>query len=208
VFHSWRTGNRDVFVMNAEGGDLVRVTTDSVHDMYPDFAPDGKRVVYNHLVNTTQSIASPRASGGLYVSEQAANDQWSARALVTVSSSMARWAHDGKMVVFLSAGALNVVDAEGGPPRRLATNEQLNGVLISTAVGPDLSVVYARAVDSTGVHSFYAVDRVSGKPRLLMRLNDPRRRARRHEFATDSKRLYFTLSEDESDIWVTELRKP
>jgi hypothetical protein len=41
----------------------------------------------------------------------------------------------------------------------------------------------------------------------LARLDDPRRRPRRHEFATDSKRLYFTMSEDESDIWVMELRK-
>ncbi|MEX2154605.1 MAG: protein kinase [Gemmatimonadaceae bacterium] len=208
VFHSWRTGNRDVFVMNANGGDLQRVTSDTVHDMYPDFAPDGKRVVYYHGTNTA---ASGRSVGGLFVGERQDAGTWAPeRPLLPTgaAATMARWTHDGQQVVFLSGGDLRIVDAVGGAPRTLIPAGQLNATMNSTGVGTDRSLVYVRAVDSTGVHAFYGVDRGTGKARLLMRLDDPRRRARRHEFATDSRRLFFTLSEDESDIWVTELRKP
>jgi hypothetical protein len=35
--------------------------------------------------------------------------------------------------------------------------------------------------------------------------DDPSRRSMRREFATDGKRLYFTVANDESDLWTMEL---
>jgi Tol biopolymer transport system component len=40
-----------------------------------------------------------------------------------------------------------------------------------------------------------------GTPRLLARFDDPSRPSPRAEFATDGKKLYFTVAERESDIW-------
>jgi hypothetical protein len=39
-----------------------------------------------------------------------------------------------------------------------------------------------------------------------VRFDDPIRTSSRAEFATDGKRLFFTASERESDIWRMELR--
>ena len=36
---------------------------------------------------------------------------------------------------------------------------------------------------------------------------DPAKPSSRREFATDGKRLYFTIAEHESDIWTMELKK-
>ena len=45
-----------------------------------------------------------------------------------------------------------------------------------------------------------------GSPRLLMRFDDPARPSLRREFATDGARFYFTIAQDESDVWVVEIR--
>jgi hypothetical protein len=45
-----------------------------------------------------------------------------------------------------------------------------------------------------------------GSPQLRVRFDDPAHRSLRREFATpDGKRFYFTISGEESDLWVMEL---
>jgi hypothetical protein len=44
-----------------------------------------------------------------------------------------------------------------------------------------------------------------GQPRLLVTFDDPSRRSLRREFATDGRRFYFTIANDESDLWTMEL---
>jgi len=205
VFHSWRNNNRDVYTMNLDGGDVSQVTADTLHDMYPDFSPDGDRVVFHHL-------ASTRQGAGILISARDASRRWGREHVVTLENgTVPRWTHDGRYIAFASIGRdddfVGIIDTAGGKSRKLATSREVGARVNSVAVGPDTSVVYFRAVDSTGVNTFYSVGIAGGRPRLLARLDDPRRRPRRHEFATDSKRLYFTMSEDESDIWVMELRK-
>jgi hypothetical protein len=36
----------------------------------------------------------------------------------------------------------------------------------------------------------------------MVRFDDPRRPSRRREFATDGARFFFTITQDEGDIWV------
>jgi hypothetical protein len=40
-----------------------------------------------------------------------------------------------------------------------------------------------------------------------VRFDHPTRQSTRPEFAADGRRLYFTLSERESDVWVMELTR-
>jgi len=44
-----------------------------------------------------------------------------------------------------------------------------------------------------------------GGPKLLVRFDDPTRPSSRPEFATDGKRLYFSLGQRQSDVWTVEL---
>jgi len=46
-----------------------------------------------------------------------------------------------------------------------------------------------------------------GTPRLLIRFDDPSRPSTRREFATDGKTLHFTIAQQESDLWMMEIRK-
>ncbi|MBI4552126.1 MAG: PD40 domain-containing protein [Candidatus Latescibacteria bacterium] len=75
----------------------------------------------------------------------------------------------------------------------------------SPAWSPDSQTIYYKAVDSEGRSSFWAIPVAGGEPRLLVRFDDPARRVSRQEFTTDGQRFFFTLREQESDVWVMEL---
>jgi dipeptidyl aminopeptidase/acylaminoacyl peptidase len=71
---------------------------------------------------------------------------------------------------------------------------------------PDGRTIYYKAQDAGGAASLWAVPAAGGEPRELVRFDDPVRASSRAEFATDGRRLYFTASEREGDIWRMELR--
>ena len=39
-------GDDDIYVMNADGSSIQRLTTDPARDMFPDWSPDGKQIVF------------------------------------------------------------------------------------------------------------------------------------------------------------------
>jgi serine/threonine protein kinase len=46
AFESSRTGNKDIYVMDASGGGVRQLTTDDAPDRHPDWSPDGMVIVY------------------------------------------------------------------------------------------------------------------------------------------------------------------
>jgi len=72
---------------------------------------------------------------------------------------------------------------------------------------PDGRLVYFLGTDPEGRSSFWAIPSAGGTPTLIVRFDDPERETNRSEFATDGKRLYFTLAEKEGDLWVAEIRR-
>ena len=65
--------------------------------------------------------------------------------------------------------------------------------------------MFYRTLDAEGIVAFWSAA-VSGRtPQLLFRLDDPLHASRRAEFATDGKRLFFTLASDDATIWRMDL---
>lgn len=46
VFASTRSGNSEIYLMNADGSDQIRLTTNSANDAEPAFSPDGARIAF------------------------------------------------------------------------------------------------------------------------------------------------------------------
>ncbi len=46
VFSSTRTGNGDIFAMDADGGGLIQLTGSPGSDKVPSWSPDGNRIVF------------------------------------------------------------------------------------------------------------------------------------------------------------------
>jgi len=184
-----KDGLRDVYVMNADGGERIRITADTLDDSYPNWSPGGRGLHFSQIP-TGQMFTTLGDDG-----------RWS---IPKRDSVRGRWTKDGRYRVALQHGDL-FVQPERGTPRRIASRQELGGTVVAAATGPDPTVVYARVIDSAGVHSFHAVPVSGGSPRLILRLDGPTRRMARVLFSTDGRHLYFTLTHAESDIWMVSL---
>lgn len=120
---------------------------------------------------------------------------------------VAGWTSDLRYVVYRRAG-IHVLRDMNGAERRLADPHLIPGPVVKVSFGRDPSVVYVRAIDSTGMHSFYSVPVNGDRPRLLASITATRQAPARPWFVTDDRKLYFTLIDAESDIWVMTIRNP
>jgi hypothetical protein len=66
--------------------------------------------------------------------------------------------------------------------------------------------IYFKSHDAQGRASFWSIPAAGGRPRLLVWFDDPARASNRFEFASDGKRLYFTIEDRQSDVWVVEVK--
>lgn len=196
AFHSRRTmrGKRDVYVMNSDGSSVVQISGDSLDDSYPRWSPDGRTLYFSQA--TTGFMQSTLDSAG----------RWSVPVKWRSSATGGKWTSDGRYMIAQARGDL-YAESRGGVRRRLVTGAELHGRLVMTATGPDPATAYFRVIDSTGVHAFYSIPVTGGRPRLVVRLEETSRLPARVIFSTDGRRLYFTLTEAESDIWVMRLHR-
>ncbi len=63
AFASNRDGNREIYVMGADGGNQQRLTNNRSNDWSPSWSPDGKRIVFTMSDNGTE-IYVMDADGG------------------------------------------------------------------------------------------------------------------------------------------------
>jgi hypothetical protein len=67
--------------------------------------------------------------------------------------------------------------------------------------------LYVKKHDPQGCASIWSHPLDGGQPKLLMRFPDLNRGSFRHVFTTDEKRIYFTIDDRQSDVFVAELTK-
>ena len=46
VFHSEREGNQEIYFMDSDGGNMVRVTENPAIDLDPSWSPNGDRIAF------------------------------------------------------------------------------------------------------------------------------------------------------------------
>jgi len=119
VFFSARDGhpNKQIYVMNPDGSDPVRVTYDTASDVDPDMSPDGKQIIFTSNKTETGNnniFVQDRESVVRNLTNDLATDEW------------ARWSPNGKQIVFDSnrdggVFEIYVMNADGSSPMRLTT---------------------------------------------------------------------------------------
>lgn len=112
VFTSSRDGNREIYVMNADGTDQTRLTNDSGEDSWPDWSSDGSRIAYY----------SNQEGAGVYVMN--ANGSGKTR---LASGSDPTWSADDTQIAFRSGEAeIYVMNADGSGITNLTNNSLYN----------------------------------------------------------------------------------
>jgi TolB protein len=103
AFHSFRDGNSEIYVMNADGSGARRLTNHLAEDSCPSFAPDAKTIAFT----------SDR-DGNSEVYRIGIDGQGLLRLTDTVSVEMHPvWTPDGARLVFARDGDIWVMDADG-----------------------------------------------------------------------------------------------
>jgi len=118
AFSSNRSGTFDLYLMDADGRNLRRLTTDAGREGDPAWTPDGAQIVYTVTRGTTTQIAIMPAEGG------------EARSLTTTSGGnhSPSVSPDGRSIVFVSARDGNqeiyAMNLDGSNQRRLTKSSE------------------------------------------------------------------------------------
>jgi Tol biopolymer transport system component len=141
VFHSARDGhaNNQIYAMDPDGQNQVRVTNDLASDVDPDLSPNGQRIVFTSNMNGNNEILVLDRSGLRNLTNEPANDEW------------ARWSPDGQRILFDSnrdGGVFEVyvMNADGsGLPTRLTDPPVLSRYASWSPNGKQ--IVFRRGID-------------------------------------------------------------
>ena len=186
--------------MPAEGGPATEVTQALVNQRNPGWAPDGRGVVF--------SASEGGGPAQIYVVRRQSDSTWGApRRLTTDGGASGRWSPDGGTIAFTNERALWLTTPEGGTPRLLVPAADSAGYPVPEVPqwSTDGRTIFYKAFDAEGRSSIWSVAAAGGTPKLLVRFDDLTRPSSRPEFATDGKRLYFSLGERQSDVWTVDL---
>jgi hypothetical protein len=116
AFSSSRAGRFDLYLMNPDGTEIVRLTTDSAGGGEPAWTPDGSRIVFSRSGGGGSEIASVAVNGS------------DLRTLTTSAggNQSPSVSPDGRMIAFASARDGNFeiyrMGIDGGNPERLTTS--------------------------------------------------------------------------------------
>jgi serine/threonine-protein kinase len=204
AFHAIRTGTaRDLLSVKADGTATSVIVATRFEEQHASWSPDGNSVAFS-------STPLRREQYNVYVVTRPNRDApWGkARQLTTGTGMDPKWSPDGRLIAFPRAGEIRVIQPDGGAervvvPRPAHSDEPVAQYAIWS---PDSRTLYFKAAADERRATIWAVPAAGGAPRLLVTFDDPQRPSLRREFATDGKRFFFTIAQDESDIWVADVR--
>ena len=92
AFYSYRDGDGEIYVMNADGGGVVQLTDNDAEDSFPSWSPDGSRIAFVSDRDGDFGIYVMNADGGSVV-QLTVNIAWHSRP---------SWSPDGRRIAFHS----------------------------------------------------------------------------------------------------------
>jgi serine/threonine protein kinase/Tol biopolymer transport system component len=200
VFHttsgSGALGPNQIMVVPAAGGAPVALTTDSSAGAFPSWSPDGRHVAFHswHSGRTLAWLVSRDSVGGPWHQPVQFSDS---------SCFCPDWAPDGARFVCVG---MKFVSAQNG---RTVKSDLLTRNHLTPRGVPHYSrdgrTIYNDAVDRDGRRGIWAIPVARGPARLVVAFDDPSVQFL-GGLSVGPDRIYLSVGESESDIWVATLR--
>jgi len=201
AFHSWRTGTRDIFVKDLARSTVSQVTATSAQESFPAWSPNGDAIVFlDQFVKAGVGVAN-----GAFLIRRDPSGVWGRPGHLRAGTSRVSWSQDGRFLAYAHRGAVEVLFPDSYVHRVVFAPdvEKRDPIAESVQVGPDGRTLYFKSHDERGRAALWSVPLQGGRPTLLVRLDDPGRPSSRTDFAVGGDRLYFTLDDRRSNIFIT-----
>ena len=164
VFDSERAGNREIYVMNADGSNQTRLTSNGAADYLPCFNADGSKIVFN----STRNAVTYNGQNEIYVMNPDGTNQ----TRLTSNTAMdgeACFSPDGSKIAFESDRTghfeIYVMDATGANQTRVTFN---NGLSLRPTFNADGSkIAFCYAPNSSSDLKIYVIN-VDGTNQTLL----------------------------------------
>lgn len=198
AYHSFQSGSRNVFVLPIDGGPVRQLTRSSDQLAMANWSPDGTALALFSM--TTSEVLVMRRD---------AHGRWTAPRFVGGRGWRAEWSPDGRTIAFVrpADGRIGIVAADSGAMRDLYVPGAGDPPAELAAFAANGRELYFKSHDASGRASFWSIPAAGGRPRLLVRFDDPTWSSNRFDFASDGRRFYFTIEDRQSDVWVAEVAR-
>jgi Tol biopolymer transport system component len=200
AFHSFRDGRRQIYSMSSDGGAATPLVVTNQDDRLPVWRPDGTGVLF--LTNSFSSSSETR------MVRRVVGKGWTSPARWRKPACVPSWSPAGEMraVCMNMDGRLLVTNDKGDSLGVLTDRASLGAASRSVGWSSDGMRVYFLSADSASTN-LYAVPAAGGLARLVVRFDDPSRPWHRYGFEIFRDRFYFTVGDQQSDIWVAKVEK-
>ncbi|HEX9897500.1 MAG TPA: trypsin-like peptidase domain-containing protein [Dehalococcoidales bacterium] len=114
VFQSWENDTAEIYVMDVDGGNLIRLTNNSAYDDFPSWSPDGTKIVF---------VSDRDGNYEIYVMDADGSNQ---RRLTNdpKADTVPSWSPDGKEILFQSdrfGRGIYIMNADGTNVRSITS---------------------------------------------------------------------------------------
>jgi Tol biopolymer transport system component len=190
AFVSTRAGNGEIYVMNADGSDVRRLTNYRLWDGYPTWSPDGKQIAYYSYLKDKEWVIKAMDADGSNQRQLTDNG---------ICDGAPHWSPDGTRIGYSSDAdctakhrEIYVMNADGSSQVNLTDHDADD---MGSSWSPDSQHIVFSS-DRDGDYEIYLMDATGGNERQLTENDDEDMMA---AWSPDGTRIAFVSDRDGND---------
>jgi Tol biopolymer transport system component/serine/threonine protein kinase len=195
AFASLRDGNREIYVMDVDGGDQTNLTNNQADDFDPSWSPDGRQIAFVSNRDGNQEIYTMDADGGNQTRLTNSDEE----------DRQPAWSPDGRRIAFSistpgGAADLFVMDLDGGNLVNLTNCACRATTDFAPSWSPDGRQIAFMAVTDSGLIEIFVMD-ADGKNQTQL-TNGPSDNSS-PQWSPDGERIAFhSFRDGHAEIYV------